>query len=64
MSFKTYKKGLKLIEDQAIQNSRTILGKFKYPFDWRNKGSWRDGAPRRHPGWAAYHNNKAKLPQS
>jgi hypothetical protein len=56
MSLKTYKKGLKQIEDQPIQNSRTIFfGKFRYPFSWRNKGSWHTRPPRRHPGWAAYH---------
>lgn len=63
MSLKTYKKGLKQIEDQAIQNSRTIFGKFRYPFSWRNKGSWQKHPPRRHPGWAAYHANKDELSQ-
>jgi hypothetical protein len=28
MSFKSYKRGLGRIEDQAIENSRTIFGKF------------------------------------
>jgi hypothetical protein len=27
-SFKNYKKGVKQIEDQAIENSRTIFGQF------------------------------------
>ena len=60
MSIKNYKKGTKPVEDQAIERSRHIFGKFKYPFSWKNAGSWRSRPPRRHPGWAAYHTSKEK----
>lgn len=60
MAMKTYKKGLKLIEDQAIENGRGLFGRFKYPFSWKNRGSWHNSPPRRHPGWAAYHANKER----
>jgi len=58
MSFKDYKKGLTPIEDQAIENSRSIMGKGKahttkgFYNPWWNR--------RKHPGWAAYHANKDK----
>ena len=60
MAFKTYKRGLKLIEDQAIENSRHIYGKVRYPFSWKRRGNWHQLPPRRHPGWAAYHASKNK----
>ncbi len=60
MSFKNYKKGLKQAEDQALENSRRLFGGTKYPFSFKNRGSWRGLPPRKHPGWAAYHANKDK----
>ena len=53
MSFKDYKKGLTPIEDQAIENRRETRSGFKFPFSWKNRGSWHELPPRRHPGWAA-----------
>ena len=62
MSFKSYKKGLGRIEDQAIENSRTIFGKFPA---CKTKGQYNPWwNRRRHPGWAAYHENKDKLGNS
>jgi hypothetical protein len=58
MSIKNYKKGLARIEDQALEFSRTLFGKTRYPFSWKNRGSWHNEPPRRHPGWAAYHATK------
>ncbi len=58
MAFRTYKKGLKPIEDQAIENGRELFWRTKYPFNWKRRGSWRQLPPRKHPGWAAYHENK------
>jgi hypothetical protein len=60
MSFKNYKKGLGRVEDQSVENSRHVFGKFRYPFSWKNKGSWHNAPPRRHPGWAAYQASKDK----
>ena len=60
MSFKNYKKGLKRIEDQAVENARKMYWTVKYPFSWKNRGSWRDMPQRNHPGWAAHHENKKK----
>ena len=61
MSFKDYKKGLVRVDCQAIENSRHIYARYKLPkvsFSWKNRGSWHALPPRRHPGWAAYHENK------
>ncbi len=60
MSIKNYKRGLKGPENEAIENSRHIFGKTRYPFSWKNKGFWKTLAPRKHPGWAAYHANQEK----
>jgi len=60
MSFKNYKKGMKPVEDQALENSRSLFAQFKYPFSWKNRGSWHDQPLRKHPGWAAYHAQKDK----
>lgn len=56
MAFKTYKNGLtrKLFEDQGIEFSTTIFGRFRYPFSFKRKGDWKKLPPRKHPGWAAY----------
>jgi hypothetical protein len=58
MSIKDYKKGAKRTEDQAIENARKVFWKCRYPFSFKNRGSWHNEPPRRHPGWAAYHANK------
>lgn len=56
MSFKDYKRGLKPVQDQAIENSRSIMGKGKtlaannFYNPWWNR--------QKHPGWAAYHATK------
>ncbi len=60
MSFKNYKKGMKQVEGQALENTRRLFGGLKYTFSWKNRGSWHSQPPRRHPGWAAYHANKDK----
>jgi hypothetical protein len=58
MSFNNYKRGIKRIEDQAIENARKLYWTMRYPFSWRNRGSWHQLPPRRHPGWHAYHQNQ------
>lgn len=61
MAMKNRKKGLKRIEDQAIEFSRKLYWGVKVrAFPWKMRGSWKDLPPRRHPGWAAYHANKGK----
>jgi hypothetical protein len=61
MAFKNYKKGLKRVEDQAWEFTRTAFAGVKLPkWDWSRRGSWHSRPPKRHPGWAAYHANKDK----
>ena len=57
MAIKNWKRGFYRVEDQALEftNWRTH-GRFKFP--WHKRGSWKSLPPRRHPGWAAYHDNK------
>ena len=56
MSFKNYKKGLKRVEDQAIERSRSIYAGGK---ELATKGIYNPWWNRqKHPGWAAYHANK------
>lgn len=62
MAIKDYKKGIKRIEDQAIENGRGLFVRIKYPFSWKNRGSWHNQPPRRHPGWAAYNEKKEEKP--
>jgi hypothetical protein len=58
MSFKNYKKGLKPIQDQAIENSRSIYSAGK---SLAAKGVYNPWWNRqKHPGWAAYHADKDK----
>jgi hypothetical protein len=59
MSIKNYKKGLRPIEDQAIENGRGLFEKVRLP---KGKTSWLNPwwARRRHPGWAAYHATQHK----
>jgi hypothetical protein len=59
MSFKNYKKGLKRVQDQAIENSSTLFRATPFP---KAKGIYNPWWNRqRHPGWAAYHANKDKV---
>jgi hypothetical protein len=58
MSFKNYKKGLKRVEDQAIENSRSIYEGGKA---LATKGTYKPWWNRqKHPGWAAYHAHRDK----
>ena len=58
MSFKNYKKGIKPVEDQAIERSRHIFANGKA---LATKGTYNPWWNRqKHPGWAAYHANKDK----
>jgi hypothetical protein len=58
MSFKNYKKDLKPVQDQAIENSRSIFSAGK---SFATKGIYNPWWNRqKHPGWAAYHANKSK----
>mgnify|MGYP003343785519 CR=1 FL=1 len=41
--------GLKGREDESIENSRHVFGKMRYPFSWKNKGSWKLLPPRKPP---------------
>jgi hypothetical protein len=60
-SFKSYKKGLKPIEDQEIENGRGLFEKVKLPkWDWSRRGSWHSQPIKLHPGRAGYHANKDK----
>lgn len=57
MSFKNYKKGLRKIEDQALENSRHLYDTYKIPKKKPYNCWWNR---QKHPGWAAYHANKDK----
>jgi hypothetical protein len=55
------KRGLKQMEDAALEYSRKLYWGVKLPkWDWTRRGSWHSKPPKRHPGWAAYHANKEK----
>ena len=61
MAMKNRKKGLKRIEDQALEYARQVYGGLR-SFPWKMRGSWKSKPPRKHPGWAAYHKNKEPKP--
>jgi hypothetical protein len=53
MSFKNYKRGLKPVQDQAIENSRSIYSAGK---SLATRGIYNPWWNRqKHPGWTAYH---------
>jgi hypothetical protein len=58
MSFKNYKKGIKRVEDQAIERSRHIFARGKSLTTSGIYNPWWNR--QKHPGWAAYHANKGK----
>ncbi|HJT43731.1 MAG TPA: hypothetical protein VJ750_09545 [Rhizomicrobium sp.] len=59
MSFENHKKGIKRVEDQAIERGRHIFATGKnlaakgFHNPWWNR--------QKHPGWAAHHANKDKI---